>query len=354
MQTITSVFIGIGLGQCAILALLAVRDLPAILPRHLLHVLLLGVAAYLVMPIYPSTLLASLQTLVPGVLWLLCASLFDDRFRLTTWRVCLVASTVLLPQFGRLPGVAGSAGWSWLLLDVPQLLELVLLGMGLAVVGRHWRDDLVQARRRLRWVFSAMVGGYTFTLVVAREFLFDSADWFFAAQYGATGLVLLVACCLVLGMRAGVFPASAPPAPPAAAATTRVEAPRAAKPGVDAAVLERLEQLMTGERIYREMGLTIGGLASVLGVPQYRLRQAINSGLGYRNFNDFLNGYRVREAARRLVSERERALPILTIALDVGFRSLSAFNKAFKLAFEMTPTEYRNQRRSSARPAIDD
>ena len=48
-------------------------------------------------------------------------------------------------------------------------------------------------------------------------------------------------------------------------------------------LLRRLERLMTVERAYRREGLTIGSLSAELGVPEYRLRQLVNEGLGHRN-----------------------------------------------------------------------
>src|SRR6202000_300593 len=62
---------------------------------------------------------------------------------------------------------------------------------------------------------------------------------------------------------------------------------------VDDGLLLRLERLMTVERAYRREGLTIGSLSAELGVPEYRLRQLINEGLGHRNFSSFVNGYRL-------------------------------------------------------------
>lgn len=89
------------------------------------------------------------------------------------------------------------------------------------------------------------------------------------------------------------------------------------------------------------MGFTIGQVATQLAVPQYRLRAAINAGLGYRNFNDFLYSNRVQEAARRLADPVEHKLPILTIAMDSGFHSLSSFSKAFNRTYQLMPTAYR-------------
>ena len=105
---------------------------------------------------------------------------------------------------------------------------------------------------------------------------------------------------------------------------------------------------MQDSAAYRQMGLTIGQLAEQLKVPQYRLRAAINSGMGHRNFNDFLNSYRIQEATQRLQSTADAGLPILTIAMDAGFRSLSSFNKAFRQTQGLTPTAYRKSARAAA------
>jgi AraC-like DNA-binding protein len=98
---------------------------------------------------------------------------------------------------------------------------------------------------------------------------------------------------------------------------------------------------MAEERVYRQEGLTIGALATKLGVQEYRLRQAINEGLGYRNFNAFLNSYRLGEAKAALADPDQIAVPVLTVAMDAGFQSLGPFNRAFKADTGTTPTEFR-------------
>ncbi|MEW8396132.1 MAG: helix-turn-helix transcriptional regulator, partial [Candidatus Thiodiazotropha sp.] len=109
------------------------------------------------------------------------------------------------------------------------------------------------------------------------------------------------------------------------------------------AFIRELERLMVEERLFREEGLTIGRLAERMGMKEYLLRRMINGLLGYRNYNQFLNRYRIEEAAKLLLAPETRHLPVLTIALDVGYRSLTVFNKAFKEIMEMTPTEFRNR-----------
>ena len=106
-------------------------------------------------------------------------------------------------------------------------------------------------------------------------------------------------------------------------------------------LLRRLDRLMSVERIYRQEGLTIAVLAARLDVPQHRLRQAINEGLGYRNFNAFLNRYRIDEAKAALSDPSQREVPVLTIAMDAGFQSIGPFNRAFKADTGLTPTEFR-------------
>ena len=98
---------------------------------------------------------------------------------------------------------------------------------------------------------------------------------------------------------------------------------------------------MVVERAYRREGLTIGALSAELGVPEYRLRQLINEGLGHRNFNAFLNRYRVEEAKAALADPEQIEVPVLTIAMDTGFQAIGTFNRAFKAATDLTPTEFR-------------
>ena len=91
------------------------------------------------------------------------------------------------------------------------------------------------------------------------------------------------------------------------------------------------------------VGWLDGALAKRLEVPEYRLRALINKRLGYRNFNALLHEYRLREACLQLADPTKAHLPILTIALDVGYQSIAPFNQAFRDALECTPSEYRRK-----------
>lgn len=107
--------------------------------------------------------------------------------------------------------------------------------------------------------------------------------------------------------------------------------------------LATIEKLIETEKLYLQPGLTIAGLAQSAGLPEHRLRRLINQHLGYRNFADFLNHYRISAAQDRLSSVADRNIPVLTIAMELGYGSLGPFNRAFKERTGVTPTEYRRK-----------
>lgn len=119
--------------------------------------------------------------------------------------------------------------------------------------------------------------------------------------------------------------------------------PSASEPE-DEALAQRVSDALVREHPYREPTLTIAALAQRLGAPEYRVRRAINSQLGFRNFNDFLNRHRIEEVCAALADPTRAQVPVLTIALEAGFGSAGAFNRAFKAQLGATPTEYRHEK----------
>jgi AraC-like DNA-binding protein len=83
-------------------------------------------------------------------------------------------------------------------------------------------------------------------------------------------------------------------------------------------------------------------------MPEYRLRVLINKRLGYRNFNALLHEHRLKDACERLADPARAHLPILTIALDVGYQSITPFNQAFRDAMGCTPSAFRRQHTTPA------
>jgi AraC-like DNA-binding protein len=358
MDAVMASGIGFAMSQALLGGVLLVSSRPWHLKHTLYGLLQLAIILYLLEPLHDGWwwgfIFGSLSAAVPGMFWLFSATLFDDRFRLQFWHVGLVAFTVLLPLAGRaLHLSSGDTGYIWLF-TVPQGVEFLLLGFALFAVARHWNGDLVEERRSLRTWFCALNGGHLVAFLLIRELLFPGESWWSSIQYMSVGAMLLVTNALLLRYREtpwAMAPLSEAPSAVLGAAGIKtglepgpVEEPDAVVvPVVDQALLDQLNRLMEEELAYQEMGLTIGKLAERLELPEYKLRQLINAELGYRNFNDFLNRYRIKETSARLADAEQSEIQVLVIALDAGFRSISSFNKAFKETHGCTPTAYRNE-----------
>ena len=211
-----------------------------------------------------------------------------------------------------------------------QLPSLVLIIVVLMQVWSGMAADLVEKRLRLRRILVTGVGFYM-TIVIAVEIAFrgQPAPSWLSATHAALALAVTVWVALNLLQTAqGVL------------SDARGEPSPAPSPA-DAALAEKLVRSMEQDRTYLTEGLTIRNLATMLGEQEYRLRRVINGQLQFRNFNDFVNQYRIREACRRLADPEQARLPVLSIALDLGFRSLGPFNRTFKEATGQTPSDYR-------------
>ncbi|KMW60152.1 Transcriptional regulator, AraC family [Candidatus Rhodobacter oscarellae] len=201
-----------------------------------------------------------------------------------------------------------------------------------AVAGHS--DDLVEERRRLRWVILvlASVEGILFAVVELQFAPGGAPLWVGVMQTSALVMLLMATMVWLFGRRSAARPAvlDESPHPPAAE-------PLSAK---EQAVLTRLEAAMEAGAWQRE-GLTIGALAEELQTGEHRLRRVINQGLGHRNFAQFINGYRVR-AAQEVLGDPARAdRTVLEIAHAVGFASLGPFNRAFRDITGESPSEFR-------------
>ena len=104
-------------------------------------------------------------------------------------------------------------------------------------------------------------------------------------------------------------------------------------------LVPQLEQLMQKERLFLDPTLTLQTLAERLAVKPYQLSQILNRVLG-KNFNDFINEYRVNEAIRLMNHSDFSHYSLMAIALESGFNSKATFNRIFKKIKGTSPSEF--------------
>jgi len=285
----------------------------------------------------PALARAAISAIATGsmfVFWLFTRALLDDGFALRRWHGAMWIALAALGVLACLTQASLAWPLAWIVGLSPVFWSLLAIAQSMA----QWREDLVEGRRRLRAVIVAATALYTIGQLLAALLIGVDLRTIVESSANAAGTAALSAyfAWQLLGWRGSVLfeqtEASALTAP----------APPSAPP--DARQVATLQSLMSVQRIYREPSLTIAALALRMGMPEHRLRRLINQGLGHRHFSAFLNAYRVADAKQVLADPRQSDVPILTIAMDVGFQSIGPFNRAFKADTGLTPTEFRRTR----------
>jgi AraC-like DNA-binding protein len=286
--------------------------------------------------------------------WMILAySLFQDEKRIPRWVLGAFALQALLSAvnafgyLGRDSSVLQSDAYpaivNFIFGPLPLATQSAFAVLALYWAARGWRADLDESRRVMRGLFLAVVGGLSFGINVTELYLVD-AVYAERAPFDnavtllmAAGYVALVLTVLRFDARVleRLLKRTSPSSDPKTDASFERD-------------FAKLARALNDEKVYLTHGLSIGALAQQLAIPEYRLRALINQRLGYRNFNALLHEHRLRDACAQLADPAKAHLPILTIALDVGYQSLAPFNQAFRDALECTPSEYR---RKHSKPA---
>jgi len=234
---------------------------------------------------------------------------------------------VLMERAVQFNFIGGLPSW-WALLVNGLSLLVVLHMVKAALIERS--DDLIENRRRSRVYFVLMISFSVLFVTVVGSMLFS--------QYQATIDVIGIWPAIIWGaywlcdIPAGTFNFDT--------AQTESVTPMNHQ---DSDLYERLNREVIEKQCYLDSDLSIDSLAKRLGVSGYRLRGLINKTLGYTNFSTYINAYRI-ESIKQVLSKPEYShQPILTIAMNHGFNSLSPFNRAFKQIEGITPREFRQK-----------
>jgi len=281
---------------------------------------------------------------IPGLFMLYCFHVFQDSQRAPRPLLALLLIQLVLDHLNYrsyrpsafLSVQADSSFTAFLLGPVPDFIQLFFAAFAVFWCARGWSNDLVETRRFLRWVIIVVQGGLILAVVFLENYLLSSASVRYAQAQAlityvisAVTIATLIALLRMDYVALGKVLLKVTPYVPA-------DEPLQAD-------VRRFRKVFEEDRVYREHGLTIANLAAKLDLPEYRLRALINKHLGYRNFNALLHEYRIKDACQMLSDPAQRHLPVLTIALTVGYQSITPFNNAFRQTKNLTPTEFRRK-----------
>lgn len=260
--------------------------------------------------------------------WIFAHQLFERRIA----KLLLVAVPILLTLLWII--AFSLPQWQWFTFYAIRFLSLALVIhlIIIALTGRA--DDLIEKRRRIR-MFLPIFVGLQVGGVLIYELFFGATDN--VPSVSAINAMLILILVLGAGM-----------------AVLAAEEELFSKPVADQRQVRPILNLSPSETVlhdkliaameegqYRIPSLTIATLASQLDTQEHRLRALINKQLGHRNFSSFLNGYRISEAKEKFADRALVDLPILTIAMDLGYGSLAPFNRAFRTETGLTPSDFR-------------
>ncbi len=106
------------------------------------------------------------------------------------------------------------------------------------------------------------------------------------------------------------------------------------------AVLNDLGIMMENQKAFASEDITIGIVADELGITVHQLSEILNRNIR-KNFNTFINYYRVEESKKLLVEDSDRT--ITSVAIAVGFNTSSAFSTIFSKNTGLSPKDYRKK-----------
>jgi AraC-like DNA-binding protein len=114
-----------------------------------------------------------------------------------------------------------------------------------------------------------------------------------------------------------------------------------------AQLMQRLQQAMEHDKLYRDAELNLTKLATHLAISAKIISGVLNQKLG-KSFNEYINEYRVNEIKDRLVKGESKKYTLTALAFECGFNSQPTFQRAFKSVVGLTPSEFLQKQSEAA------
>lgn len=280
--------------------------------------------------------------------WLVSRALFRGDGAVGRVHLGVAGGIAVLVVAYRGVDALGAAPWAEAIGALLTLASSTVMVLGFVEALRGFGPTLTVAERRLRLGFMAVCGAGMLVATVGQALpatVLDASEKRVMVLLAASAVVVFTHFALRQRRRAPVPVAVAP----LAASGDAAEAPALAKPAPsdeDRALGEAILRVLETRALYRDPELKVADLAAAVGSVEHKVSRAITQALGERNFNQLVNRHRIAHACRMLAAGEGRS--VLEVSLESGFGSLGPFNRAFKAATGLTPTEWRDRQRAPA------
>jgi AraC-like DNA-binding protein len=331
-----------GIGLMLIMCVLSVRDLKKSKVSFYFFWAFLTLSFYFLgfvpenyqMPYFMKLMFRLLDIPFFILVWLLTLSLFKKDFKLTPIYAVIGVTYSLfilmerLVQFRFVQHLPLWWAWAVNLSTIALVTHLVFI-----TLSEH-KDDLIEKRRNLRVYLVYVISIMTIIMTLFSFYILNHYHYAYlqpTANIVAIWPIIILTSYWLLNMDENTF------------AFDLAKINQAKLGSKDVELNNKLETETIQKQAFLENSLSIDTLAKRLGVSSYRLRGFINQTLGFDNFSTYINGYRIEKIKIEFSNPEKSHIPILTIALNNGFNSLSTFNRAFKTAEGLTPSEFRKK-----------
>ena len=105
-------------------------------------------------------------------------------------------------------------------------------------------------------------------------------------------------------------------------------------------LVKKINKVLNDKRYYVEPDFNLSSFAQKLGVPKYRISQALNV-FSQKSFSQLINELRIAEAKEKLKKESANYLKLEAIGEEVGFKNKVSFYSNFKKLEGKSPGEFR-------------
>lgn len=106
-------------------------------------------------------------------------------------------------------------------------------------------------------------------------------------------------------------------------------------------LFNRIEELLKTDKLYCSSDISSDKLAKMLNTNRTYISKAINYCSG-KNFNAYLNSYRIREAIIKL-SDVNNDTPLKAISQELGYNNIQTFYSSFQNEIGMSPSKFREK-----------